>query len=297
MNFLSELFQNKRKDVKAENPKLEDVKQIFDKLCEITKKETIKITLKPSGDCLITDSKFGGLPYLPKAAKIPTDDEDRQLTFLAQINCEQLPENDIYPPKGIVQFWILNDDILGLNLDKGNSDLTKRVLYYPQIQEYYEEEVIAELYQPYKDDSSFFPLIEGAPLGLHFEKTYEVVGVKDYRFLDDFLALWNEAFPNHQIESLFDEKMPQKIIDFIHEQDESTGHKIGGYAYFTQYDPRNLDGFEDYEILLLQIDSDYSKKLGYEILWGDSGVGNFFIKEENLKALKFERCLYNWDCF
>lgn len=297
MNFLSKLFHTKSKDVKIEDPMVEDVKQILDKLFEITKKEAIKIAIKPSGDCSITDSKFGGLPYLPKTSKIPTDGENRQLTFLAQINCEQLPENDIYPPEGIIQFWILHDDILGLNLDEGNSDLTKKVLYYPQMQEYYEEDEIAKRYQPYQDDSSFFPLIKGAPFRLHFEKTYEVVGVKDHRFLDDFLALWNETFPNHQIKNLFDEKITQEVIDFIHEQDESTGHKIGGYAYFTQYDPRNSDGFEDYEILLLQIDSDYSKKLGYEILWGDSGVGNFFIKEENLKALDFEHCLYNWDCF
>ena len=33
-----------------------------------------------------------------------------------------------------------------------------------------------------------------------------------------------------------------------------------------------------------------------EIMWGDSGVGNFFISEEDLKNLNFENVLYNWDC-
>ena len=33
-----------------------------------------------------------------------------------------------------------------------------------------------------------------------------------------------------------------------------------------------------------------------EIMWGDSGVCNFFISDEDLKALNFDRVLYNWDC-
>ena len=49
--------------------------------------------------------------------------------------------------------------------------------------------------------------------------------------------------------------------------------QIGGYPFFTQYDPRQED---NNEVLLFQLDSQD------HILWGDSGVGNFFISKEDL---------------
>ena len=33
-----------------------------------------------------------------------------------------------------------------------------------------------------------------------------------------------------------------------------------------------------------------------EIMWGDCGVGNFFISSDDLKRLDFSRVLYTWDC-
>jgi uncharacterized protein YwqG len=44
--------------------------------------------------------------------------------------------------------------------------------------------------------------------------------------------------------------------------------------------------------LLFQMDTD--DEVG--IMWGDSGVANFFIIEEDLKNKDFSRVLYNWDC-
>ena len=32
-------------------------------------------------------------------------------------------------------------------------------------------------------------------------------------------------------------------------------------------------------------------------MWGDCGVGNFFINAEDLKRLDFSNVLYNWDCY
>jgi uncharacterized protein YwqG len=34
-----------------------------------------------------------------------------------------------------------------------------------------------------------------------------------------------------------------------------------------------------------------------DILWGDTGVGNFFIDESALRQLDFSKVLYNWDCY
>ena len=47
----------------------------------------------------------------------------------------------------------------------------------------------------------------------------------------------------------------------------------------------------DYDTLLLQIDSD-----GKYIMWGDVGIGNFFISKKSLLEKDFSNVLYNWDC-
>ncbi|MEK3889148.1 DUF1963 domain-containing protein [Bacillus sp. FSL K6-3431] len=45
--------------------------------------------------------------------------------------------------------------------------------------------------------------------------------------------------------------------------------------------------------MLLQIDSEFEKGM----MWGDSGVANFFIRKQDLERLDFSHVLYNWDCF
>jgi uncharacterized protein YwqG len=44
--------------------------------------------------------------------------------------------------------------------------------------------------------------------------------------------------------------------------------------------------------LLFQMDID--DEAG--IMWGDSGVANFFISQPDLESKNFSRVLYNWDC-
>ena len=70
-------------------------------------------------------------------------------------------------------------------------------------------------------------------------------------------------------------------------------HRIGGYPYFTQEDPREENS--KYDFLLFQLDSDYTDNTD-KVMWGDSGIGNFFINSERLKKLDFSDVLYNWDC-
>ena len=54
----------------------------------------------------VTVSKFGGVPYLPVGVEAPTDSDGVPMGMVAQINCTELPENPIYPPTGMVQFWV-----------------------------------------------------------------------------------------------------------------------------------------------------------------------------------------------
>ncbi|HGY2265805.1 TPA: DUF1963 domain-containing protein [Morganella morganii] len=46
-------------------------------------------------------------------------------------------------------------------------------------------------------------------------------------------------------------------------------------------------------VLLLQLDSGSGD---VDILWGDCGIGNFFICPDDLKKADFSRVVYNRDC-
>ena len=280
----------------------EDIKKSVLDILEKNKKSMIKISLSDDKPNLF-QSKFGGVPYLPKNVKVPKNKKNEQLTLLAQINIEELPKNNIYPmEEGILQFWILNDDVLGLDYDTHLGDGFK-VVYYKEIDKSVTEEEVLEKYKPYKDEDSYFP-IEGE-FSLSFKLT-------DGYFSDssvDFSEIVDREMKKFHIENKEKYKEILKVYDNkeylsywdiwdILEEDKEigkklfeAGHKIGGFPNFTQSDVREIG---DYEILLLQIDSEGTEK--NEIMWGDCGIANFFIREKDLKELNFEKVIYNWDC-
>ena len=280
----------------------EDIKKVVLDILEKYKKPMIKISLSDDKPNLF-QSKFGGVPYLPKDMEVPKNKENEQLTLLAQINIDELPENNIYPmEEGILQFWILNDDVLGLDYDThlGNGF---KVVYYKEIDKSVTEEEVLEKYKPYKDEDSYFP-IEGE-FSLSFKLTDGYFSDSN----DDFREIANREMKKFHIENkekyneilkAYDDKEYLSYWDIwdILEEDKKigeilfeSGHKIGGFPNFTQSDIREIG---DYEILLLQIDSEGTEK--NEIMWGDCGVANFFIREKDLKELNFEKVIYNWDC-
>ena len=280
----------------------EDIKKVVLDILEKNKKPMIKISLSDDKPNLF-QSKFGGVPYLPKDVEAPKNKENEQLTLLAQINIEELPKSNIYPmEKGILQFWILNDDVLGLDYDThlGNGF---KVVYYKDIDKSVTEEEVLEKYKPYKDEDSYFP-IEGE-FSLSFKLTDGYFSDSN----DDFREIVNREMKKFHIENkekykeilkVYDDKEYLSYWDIwdILEEDKKigeilfeSGHKIGGFPNFTQSDIREIG---DYEILLLQIDSEGTEK--NEIMWGDCGVANFFIREKDLKELNFEKVIYNWDC-
>lgn len=279
-----------------------EIKKIVLDILEKNKKPMIKINLSDDKPTLF-QSKFGGVPYLPKDVEVPKNKENQQLTLLAQINIEELPKNNIYPMKeGILQFWILNDDVLGLDYDTHLGDGFK-VIYYKEIDKSVTEEEVLEKYKPYKDEDSYFP-IEGE-FSLSFKLTDGYFSDSN----DDFGEIVNREMKKFHIENkekykeilkVYDDKeylSYWEIWDILEEDKEigeklfEAGHKIGGFPNFTQSDIREVG---DYEILLLQIDSEGTEK--NEIMWGDCGIANFFIREKDLKELNFDRAIYNWDC-
>lgn len=184
----------------------EDIKKVVLDILEKNKKPMIKISLSDDKPNLF-QSKFGGVPYLPKNVEIPKNKENEQLTLLVQINIEELPKNNIYPmKKGILQFWILNDDVLGLDYDThlGNGF---KVVYYKEIDKSITEEEVLEKYKPYKDEDSYFP-VEGE-FSLSFKLTDGYFSDSN----DDFREIVNREMKKFHIENKEKYKEILKVYD------------------------------------------------------------------------------------
>lgn len=243
------------------------LEQYWDKL-ESSIKPYIVIRAEKNDHLVLWQSKLGGLPYLPKGYEYPKGVQGNPLFLLAQINFEEVPCLEGFPQEGILQFYIADDDFYGANWDNPTQQEGFRVIYFPTISKT-EDDLVT--------DFSFLPEPKGLPFfgssSLQFNKKVAPVGYTDYEF---------EQFADKE----------EDIWEEYAEKFSSEGHKIGGYAHFTQEDPRsNKESLEKY-ILLLQIDTDNA----VDIMWGDSGVGNFFITQTDLEKLDFSKVFYTWDC-
>ena len=99
----------------------------------------------------ITDSKIVGLPYLPKGAEFPKAPNGEEMLMIAQINCEDLKGLKDFPQKGILQFFVFDDDdaMFGLDFDNPTVQDTFRVIYYDEIKEFYDEKELENIYKPH----------------------------------------------------------------------------------------------------------------------------------------------------
>jgi len=247
-------------------------------------------SVNASKEIKITDSKIEGIPYIPKGKKIPTNSKEQQFMFLAQINCEDLKGLEDFPQEGILQFWVLGEDLLGLDFD----DYTNRdgfdVIYYEKIEDYYSEDEFKEMYNPYKFDLKYMEiLIASEPCKMKFslEKQKESF---NYELLDNLFkeVLEEESLGFNEKDKLYEEVEKLYDDEFY---EEIVGTKCNGFPYFTQWEPRDDKQMKEYDTSLFQIDS------GKEVMIGDSGVMHFFINREKLKNKDFSDVFYHWDCY
>ncbi|WP_343579860.1 YwqG family protein [Acinetobacter sp.] len=248
---------------------------------------TVTMQLTAHDDLSLWQSKIGGEPYLPLDSAYPVDSNGNPLALLAQFNFAEIPSLPNFPDQGILQFYIAADDLYGMNFDDQQQQSGFKVLYFDQViadpsqlkQDFSELEFDEDAYLPFAGQYSIEFNLTSQPMSLgDFAFAPKILGVEELYDVED-------RFEGGDFED-----------DFIEPYDEvasASGHRLGGYPYFTQTDPRHYnEKVQDY-ILLFQLDTDDAEN---EIMWGDSGVGNFFIHPEDLKNRDFSKVLYNWDC-
>ena len=273
---------------------LEDINIVIEEIKKNNSRECINIIIEENNSLNLTDSKFGGLPYISTDADTPKDSNDNQLALLAQINCSDLPENDLYPKEGLLQFWISRNNEFGLGNKKDYC-----VKYIKNIEDNITKKSILNKYKLLDEENSeeYSPFSKkNTSFALKFEKGISTITSTDFLFEDIALKTIHELFPDENIEDLYDD-LERDVFDTLFKAFSGVDHAIGAYPTFTQWDPRNPEEKDAYGITLLQVESHWDNDSNSSgIMWGDSGVANFFINKEKLEHLNFEDVLFNLDC-
>ena len=282
---------------------LDQVRAVMSLLNERDQSQMVRITATVSPEPIpVTVSKFGGVPYLPEDVDAPTNADGDPLGMIAQINCAELPDNDVYPKTGIVQFWLnLKDDQWGMNFDNPIAQDNTRVTYYPEVGA---PDTKAALPQIDWEDVGWPIYPENVELALSFEVIQQGDVILSEDFFDAFVEQWNSLYPDQTIEELdeLDDLSDELVTDFF--DDFAEFHKIGGKPIFVQNDPREFeDNLKNYTVDLLTIVSEdvrdpreSGNSRNIEIMWGDMGTANWLITPEQLAARDFSQVLFEWSC-
>jgi uncharacterized protein YwqG len=250
------------------------------------------------------ESKFLGHPYLPKDFAYPRDRDGVTMRLLAQLNFAEMPPLPGYPKSGIVQFYIspqirtnvvfgsLNEDV------KSSEERFLQMLNQAYFRVVYHENIstdTAQLQQnaPFLIDNEQIVLPISTEARLSFSPEIGYVLADDYRFPRFFGQKsfdFYDKVAGDNPSSDFQYALREAYFKFAHKNPVAW---VGGYAWFVQDDPRQIRPNEDW-LLLLEIRS-ASASEGAEILWGDAGIGCFFIKRDDLLRRDFSKVLYYWD--
>jgi uncharacterized protein YwqG len=249
------------------------------------------------GPTMLWDSKLRGVPYYPKELPWPTDPRGEPLVMLAQINFADMPPLAGYPNEGILQLYIstgydpekqmwgmCNDNEHASELECLTDQSYFRAVYFPTVALDIDQ-LISETPKVEYDEEYGFPAEEEARLQFSLGSSY--VRPDDYRFRRFFGKDRGEFFRGHGFEVRELEDAYEKFIGGLH-----YGTRIGGYSRVEQLDPRLKFADEDW-VLLFSLDSEMNTN--YPASWGDGGIGNFYIRSEDLAKRDFSKVMYYWD--
>ncbi|MBQ8387873.1 MAG: DUF1963 domain-containing protein [Clostridia bacterium] len=230
-------------------------------------------------------SRFGGAPV---DENVPLDSNGKKMHLLAAIWCSEIHGIPDFPEKGVLRFYIADNDCYGLDFDNPTAQKDFRVLYDE------DEDKFDECVADDPEISENFPVSAG--LHVRLTPTMSSMLCMDYGFEDAVNAALRKAGIEEGLDGLSDEDS-----DLIYEKNSYGGHRVGGYPCFEQADPRECDDeLKKYDVLLLQIVShaipDENGHEKYIIMFGDEGGCQFFIPREKLRNRDFSDILYNWDC-
>ncbi|ELP84195.1 hypothetical protein EIN_258690 [Entamoeba invadens IP1] len=259
---------------------------IISELYSVYKKPYISLKLLDS-DAPFYSSKIGGIPYYPKGMIYPTNSNKDYMYLLAQINFSEMPKLKNFPTTGILQIFINPDDEFGLyDADGKYNPILHKVIYHEivDLDENHQQTLPNDVAQNYNTkheiENKVLPFNSVFALKGKLKEGASFRWYKADQIIDKMALKYNVSNDELYNAIMEDDRLRPQLCS------------LGGYPNFAQEDPRSDD---TYDTLLLQLESIKVSK-HKEIMWGDCGVGNFFISTENLKKRNFDDVLYNFDC-
>ena len=271
-------------------------KEIWEEIHREHQEPVMRFTLEP-GEPGLLESKVGGTPYLSREMPWPVDSAGVPMNLLAQVDCLELAELPDFPHTGLLQFFIACNDVYGLNFEDMTAADGFRVLYHKAADASVTAREVLDKRPPLPEDSECCTPLENGPCRIRFTPAaVQKMSQGDYQFNKLFVEKWNRRRPDALIKYIWEISDDLSSLYEEMDPDQSPWHQMGGYPYFTQTDPRWDGKYPDLDVLLFQLDTQSWEGPPFLVLWGDCGVGNFFINREALKKCDFSRVGYTWDC-
>lgn len=252
----------------------------FQKVFDKTRQPAIAVHATYNPNPHVMASRFGGLPYWQADTALPCEANGSELALLAQINFAELPPHPDLPDHGIVQFFIpRHDDYYGADLYNQGSRGKMQVHFWqhPDAKKHHSTATAA-------DDDSLLPVF--AAHTLTFFPKFDCAGIDTIECAEALNANPFEVLEDISLNRAEENAFYDAIVDHT----ASHGHKLLGYPYFTQDEPRQTGNYR----LLLQIDTDMDGD--NDIMWADNGVGHLFIRQQDLQNQNFDKVWFSWDC-
>ena len=276
------------------NEKLnERSRQLLDEIKRRTQTTAYVLAFDSESTPTIFDSKVGGLPYWDPAKTYPTDSNGKKMFLLAQINFDQDKAESPLPQSGMLQFFIGGEEMYGLDLDHPTEQKDWRIVYHEKVDASVTAETVEAMGIPSNngdDEEVDSPVFRSCVFRLVKKETWLTPDNWE-RFDELTLEVAEDLFGETEAESANEVFGEDQYALLEEEYFYSENSQLLGHPFFTQEDVRE-EGSR-YNTLLFQLDSETVDDV---VMWGDSGVGNFFINAEDLKRLDFSNVLYNWDC-
>lgn len=221
----------------------------------------------------ILDDKLGGNPYLPKGEEYPLDKNGDAMPLLMQVNLKNI-DLEGWPKTGILEVFV-------------DKELEWPCQY---VVKYFEEGLEYQTEFP-KIDLDYF--IIDSPMKIKLEKDICHMPISDYRSNDILCEISNELFQTEIKNSMELDKIVDNddwIIELMDNISNPEG-TVGGYADFTQADPRD-NNLKDKDECLIKLDSCLDNRLCI----GDAGILFVLISKKDIENCNFDNAIVDWDC-
>lgn len=215
------------------------------------------IELQPATNVGLRSSKFLGTPYWPRSKPYPTSSNGVSMSLLAQINCSDLVFPCGLPDKGLLQFFVLEEN-------KSQEEI--KVIYHPETDD-------ADVVVEFEEEVDLYGHFCHTNCIIKFSEAYEIPYVSSIEFEKQF------EMKSHMLDE------PSRI-NYYNLSTQSWFNKIGNYSYWLHDDPRNINGdFPEKPGSHIPI---FQYLDGSQITAFDSKIIQIFLDRKDLKQLKFD---------